>query len=266
MEQRIFEKFRKLIYDKSGITLGPQKVSLVSSRVSKRMRALQLDDYQDYLKVVLEDNTGSELVQLLDAISTNVTSFYREPEHFKFMTQAFGQWRDKGQTRFRIWCAASSTGEEPYTIAITALEALGRGVDVKILATDISTRVLETCQRGVYKDSKVDPVPPVLRSRYFSKLQQNGETYYRVNPELQQLLTFGRLNLSTPPFPMKGPMDIVICRNVMIYFDDVVRRNLVQEAHRLLKPGGYFIVGHSESLTNSSGPFRTIRPSIYQKQ
>jgi chemotaxis protein methyltransferase CheR len=256
VEQRIFEKFRKLIYEKSGITLGPQKVSLVSARVSKRMRALQMTDYKDYLQLVLDDESGNELVHLLDAIST-----------IEFLTQVLGQWCEKGQTRFRIWCAASSTGEEPYTLAITALEALGRqATDVKILATDISTRVLETCQRGVYGENKVEPVPSFLRTRYFSKFQQDGETYYKVNPELQQLLTFGRLNLSTTPFPMKGPMDVVICRNVMIYFDDTVRRNLVQEAHRLLKPGGYFIVGHSESLTNNSGPFKTVRPSIYQKQ
>lgn len=267
MDQRIFERFRDIIYAKSGITLGPQKVSLVSARVAKRMRALNIGEYEDYLRHVLDDKSGNELVHLLDAISTNVTSFYRESQHFDFLQSTLEQWREKGQTRFRIWSAASSTGEEPYTIAITMLEALRQpGVDIKILATDISTRVLEVCMHGVYPESRVEPVPTALRQRYFSRFQDNGEAYYGVNDELRRLITFRRLNLSTPPFPMKGPFDFIFCRNVMIYFDETVRRGIIQEAHRLLKPGGYFVVGHSESLTGNSGPFRVIRPSVYQNQ
>ncbi len=267
MEQRVFEKFREIIYEKSGITLGPQKVSLVSARVAKRMRALNISEYKDYLQHVLGDDSGEELVHLLDAISTNVTSFYRESQHFDFLAQVLSQWQAKGQSRFRIWSAASSTGEEPYTIAITAAESLrGGGLDLKILASDISTRVLERCLHGVYHESRLEPVPLAIRQRYFTKFQDDEETYYGVDESLKRLMTFRRLNLSTPPFPMKGPFDVIFCRNVMIYFDEIVRRGIVQEAHRLLKPGGYFIVGHSESLTGSSGPFRVVRPSIYQKQ
>jgi chemotaxis protein methyltransferase CheR len=266
MEQRVFEKFKTLIYEKSGITLGPQKVALVSARVGKRMRTLGLAEHGDYLQRLYDDTTGTELVQLLDAISTNVTSFFRESAHFDFLGEALAQWRGQGQRRFRIWSAASSTGEEPYTIAMTALEALKEpAIDLKILATDISTRVLEVCRRGQYAHARVEPVPPALLHKYFQKQQNGHDPVYEVTEELKRLVKFGRLNLSTPPFPMTGPLDVVFCRNVMIYFDEAVRRRLVGEVERLLKPGGFFMIGHSESLTGLTNRFRIIKPSVYRK-
>jgi chemotaxis protein methyltransferase CheR len=267
MEQRVFDKFRSLIYERSGITLGPGKVSLVSARVAKRMRALEFTEYRDYLDFVVNDATGNEIVHLLDAISTNVTSFFRESAHFDFLAQALAQWRAGGQTRFRIWSAASSTGEEPYTIGMVALEAMGGGnTDLRILATDISTRVLDVCMRGQYTENRVEPVPSNYLNRYFTKTKANGEALYGVVEGLRRIVTFRRLNLSTPPFPMKGPLDVVFCRNVMIYFDDTVRRRLIEEAHRLLKPGGYLLVGHSESLSGCNSQFKIVRPSVFQKQ
>ncbi len=266
MEQKTFERFRSLIYEKSGISLGPQKVALVSARVGKRMRALGMNHYGEYLEYVTGDDSGTELVQLLDAISTNVTSFFREPQHFDFLSDSVARWHAQGQRRFRIWSAASSTGEEPYTIAMTLLETLGAGgLDARILATDISTRVLEACLRGRYLPSKLDPVPTQLRSRYFVREGSGQDGHYRVTDTLKELVTFRRLNLSTPPYPMQGPMDVIFCRNVMIYFDDSIRRRLVSEMYRLLKPGGYLMIGHSESLTSIQSRFRSVRPAVYIK-
>lgn len=266
MEKTTFNKFRQLIYEKSGITLSQGKEALVTARVAKRMRKLSMEDYRAYLQYVMDDASGKELVHLIDAISTNVTSFYREAEHFEFLSNALTEWYAKGQRKFRIWSAASSTGEEPYTIGITVLEALGTAnVDSKILATDISTRVLERCMQGRYDEEKVEPVPKNLRNKYFDKVKGEDGICYVVRPNLKELFLFRRLNLSEPPFPMQGPLDVVFCRNVMIYFDNYVRANLLGEIQRLLRPGGYLMVGHAESLTGMMSALKTVRPSIYVK-
>lgn len=266
MERKTFDKFRTLIYTKCGITLGEQKEALVSARIAKRMRALNVDSHEQYYDAVIKDKTGAELVQLIDAISTNFTNFFREPIHFEILTDLLKKWKAQGQRRFRIWCAAASTGEEPYTLAMTANEAIGAlGTDVKILATDISTRVLQTCHRGLYDDKRVATVSRDLRQRYFEELRDNGQAVYEVKDSLRSLLVFRRLNLSTPPFPMRGPFDAVFCRNVMIYFDNQIRTRLVSEIHELLKPGGYLMIGHAESLTGLDTKFKTVRPSVYVK-
>ena len=265
MDTKTFQQFRDFIYEKSGITLGPQKMALVSARVGKRMRILNLSDYKAYLKLVRGDSSGAELVQLLDAISTNVTSFYREPVHYNVLAEFLEQWAKSGQTRFRIWCAASSSGEEPYCLAMTVLETLGdlRGLDLRILATDISTRVLEKARCGEYAEDKIEPVPAILKNRYFTKLQRNGERIYQAKIELRRVLSFNRLNLSEVPFPMNGPFDAIFCRNVMIYFDNAVRIDLLKEMHRLLKPAGCLMIGHSESLTGIPVSFKSKQPAVY---
>jgi chemotaxis protein methyltransferase CheR len=262
MKPQTFEKFKNLIYQKSGITLGPHKVALVSSRIAKRMRALKIDNHEQYLKFVVNDSTSDELVHLLDSISTNVTSFFREDAHFQFLGDLVREWDIRNKARFRIWCAASSTGEEPYTIAISVLEALGAPhPDFKILATDISTRVLDAARQGEYSANKLEPVPRTIRDKYFDR-SPNG---YRIKESVRRLISFNRLNLSEPPFPMKGPMDIVFCRNVMIYFDNAVRSRLLQDVHRLLKPGGYLLIGHSENLTGLNARFNVVKPAVYIK-
>jgi len=266
VDKRTFNKIREIVYEKSGISLREQKEALVSARVSKRMRSLGIADSRDYLKYVMEDESGAELVCLIDVISTNVTNFYREADHFDFLTDVFSNWVDDGQKRFRFWSAASSTGEEPYTMAITLLEVLkGRSVDLKILGTDISTIVLEKSRTGVYDAKKIEPVPQIFRERYFHKIKNNGSVEYAVKDFIKKLVVFKRLNLSMPPFPMRGPMDVIFCRNVMIYFDNVVRKKLIDEMYRLLKPGGYLMLGHSESLTGIPSDFKAVKPSVYIK-
>ena len=264
MDLKTFNIFRKIVYDKSGIALADGKLALVKARVGKRMRALNIRDDREYLQYVIEDRTGHELINLLDAISINVTSFYREPVHFEILKELLQEWCRKGQTKFRIWSAASATGEEPYTLAMTVLEALkGYRIDSKILATDISTKALADCQLGTYPKEKMGAIPAKWRERYFFCQQRGDSLYYTVKPELKSIVVFKRLNLSMPPFPMQGPFDVVFCRNVMIYFDNRVRSNLLREVTRLLKSGGYLMVGHAESLAGMLSGLKTVRPSVY---
>ncbi len=266
MKKQTFEKFKQLVYQKSGITLGPQKVALVTSRVSKRMRALNITDHDAYLRFVIEDKTSGELVHLLDSISTNVTSFYREPAHYDFLAHLIQKWDVAKQAKFRIWCAASSSGEEPYCLAMTTLEALGGPhQDFRILATDISTKVLDAAQKGEYAASKLEPVPAAMRQKYFTASGSGANATYTAKEALKRIVSFNRLNLSVTPFPMKGPLDVVFCRNVMIYFDNAVRTRLLHEIVRLLKPGGYLMIGHSDSLVGIKTPLKTIQPAVFQK-
>lgn len=266
MERKIFNQLREIIYQASGIALSEKKESLVAARIGKRMRALGIELPKDYLEIVKADKTGGEIIEMLDAISTNVTSFFREPNHFLFVDAAFKKWLDQGQKSFRFWSAASSTGEEPYTLAMVLKEVLTKQkADVKILGTDISTRVLQVCRKGLYREEKMASVPPSMRDRYADRKLIDGVPCYAIKPELKQMVSFGRLNLSKPPFPMNGPFDVVLCRNVMIYFDDEVRKRLLGEIYRLLKPGGYLLVGHAESLTGMLSDFKTVKPSVYVK-
>lgn len=261
-----FDEIRALVYARSGITLGEGKQALVSARVGKRMRSLGLEDFGAYLAYVKGEGGEEEVVHLLDAISTNVTSFFREPAHFDFIRDEVRGWLAAGQRRFRFWSAASSTGEEPYTLAMT-LADLGAdgGMDARILATDISTRVLREAQRGIYPAARAASVPADRLSRHFLRVRDGETEAFEARASLREMVVFRRLNLALPPFPMKGPMDVILCRNVMIYFDARVRERLVAEFHRLLKPGGYLLIGHTESLTGLSTPFRPLRPSIYRK-
>lgn len=267
MKPETFTSFCRLVYEKSGITLKEGKEALVAARVSKRLRALHLNTFEDYLAYLEEDSSGNEIVYLLDAISTNVTSFYREAHHFQLLQKVMEGWVHEGQHRFRIWCAASSTGEEPYTLAMTMAEVCQKpGMDWKILATDISTKVLDLANAGAYRSEKVEVIPSQLRQKYFDcSKDAAGDKVFRAKPALQDHLLFRRLNLCETPFPMKGPMDFIFCRNVMIYFDNPVRQPLVNEFYRLLKRGGILCIGSSESLTGLKTDFQNLGPSTYVK-
>ncbi len=267
MDSTTFIKFRNIVYEKSGITLKEGKEALVCARVGKRMRALNIDDYRAYLRYVSRDENSGEVVHLIDAISTNVTSFFREADNIDFFGKAVSNWFEQGQRRFRFWSSACSSGEEPYSIAITLDEILkDQNADKKILATDISTRILDMAKAGKYSPKQIDTVPLNQRERYFNVSRYDHTTTYSVKDSLKKGIVFARLNLSSPPFPMSGPFDAIFCRNVMIYFDNVVRKNLIDEIHRLLKPGGYLIVGSAESLTGMVSGFKSVKSSIYIKE
>jgi len=267
LTEKTFKQFSELIYNEAGIHLAEHKQALVSARLGKRMRKLKINDFDKYYRYVQEDVSRAELSHLLDAVSTNVTFFFREPDHFEVLDSVVRKWQGQGQKKFRIWCAAASTGEEPYTIALTLAEALDDLRDVKILATDISTTVLNIARTGEYDAKKLQKISKKLAGKYFTPVGGRGEDrIFRVKDELKKMMTFSWLNLSTPPFPMRGPLDVIFCRNVMIYFDNAVRQRLLDEMHRLLKPGGYLMVGHAESLSGLLGGFRSVRPSVYIKE
>ncbi len=261
-DKEIFDRIRELVYKKSGIKLDNSKEPLIRARIGKRMRALGLSSHIEYLKQVIESNDESEVIHLLDAISTNVTSFFRDIDHFNLLGALLRKWVSLGQKKFRIWSSACSSGEEPYSIAMIVLDSIGAGFDTKILATDISTRVLDKAQTGIYEPDKIRQVPDKFIEKYFEKVDDS----YKVKTILKNMIVFKRLNLSDTPFPMQGPMDVVFCRNVMIYFDYNTRKRLIQEIHRLLKPDGYLFVGHAESLIGLTNGFKTVKPSIYLKE
>ncbi len=266
MDPQLFQRFGEIAYSKAGIKLHDGKEALVAARVAKRLRALGLSSPKEYLKMLESDPHGSEIILFLDAISTNFTSFFREAAHFDYLREFLTQKRRDRRKRLRVWCAASSSGEEPYTLAMTLAEALGESaVDWRILATDISTRILDVAERGEYDHSSVQNVPRALLLKYFSPEgpRDSEQRRWRVNDELRQRVLFKRLNLAKPPYPMTGPLDVVFCRNVMIYFDAPVRQGLVAEIDRLIADDGLVCIGHSESLNGLGTRLVAIEPSIY---
>ncbi len=264
IDSKSYEFFRKLIYDKAGIALGHSKQALVAARIAKRLRVLDLPSYQAYYDYLASGQNPEELVQMIDVISTNTTSFFRENSHFPRLQELLRDWHAKGRNRFRIWCAAASTGEEPYTLSMVCQEALPiEKVDLKILATDISTKVLRHCMEGEYTEDKAETIPHEYLYKYFRKSENPG--YLKVQDHLKKPLTFARMNLMETPYTMKGPFDVIFCRNVMIYFDRAGRQKFVDEAVRLLPLGGYLFTGHSESISGYSNNLRALEPSVYQR-
>lgn len=266
-----YELFRKLVYEHSGINLGGQKMQLVRARLGKRLRQGGFKSYRAYYEHVRKDASGRELCALIDAISTNTTHLFREKQHFEFLGQTLRAWMEDraGRARcraVRLWSAACSSGEEAYSVAMTAHDALSiyPGVELKILATDISTNVLERARQGLYEPHRLGTVPEPFRRRYFTAAGQPG--LVRIVPELQRLITFARLNLIAGHFPFRQPFDVIFCRNVMIYFDRPTQATLVNRLTDHLRPGGYLLIGHSESLNSISHALTYIRPTIYQRR
>jgi len=266
MRLSTFNAIRKLVYDKCGIYLSENKMPLVTARLQKRLRLLDLKDYEEYLVFLNGNNCGNEIVEFLNVISTNTTYFFREAAHFPYYVEIVNNLIHRGSRRIRVWCAASSTGEEPYTLAMCYADKCmyTADTDFRILATDISTKVLETADAGIYKKDKLQEVPGDMRYKYFNKVHRSHDDF-SVDNSLRSLITFRRLNLIETPFPMQGPLDVIFCRNVMIYFDLPVKQRLIEEIYRLLSPGGYLFTGHSESISGIQNHFQMIKPAVYKK-
>jgi chemotaxis protein methyltransferase CheR len=258
-----------MVYTMSGINLGDQKRELLKARLAKRLRALRLSDIRAYMDFLRNDSSGQEIVNFLDVITTNKTDFFREPQHFDFLSQDILPSLDRlcgAGGDFRLWSAACSSGEEPYTLSIVLLEnraMLGRR-KVNIHASDLSTKVLGNAERGVYAAERVAGIPRNILTKYFQKGQNRWQGYVRVRPELRSLVQYSRINLMDR-FSFDQPFHVIFCRNVMIYFDKITQQRLVEKFWHALVGGGYVFVGHSESLAGIKHDFKFIRPAIYRK-
>ncbi|MCB2210815.1 protein-glutamate O-methyltransferase CheR [bacterium] len=265
-----FKQIRELIYSRFGINLTEQKRALVTGRLNKVLREGGFASFQDYLLAVEKDDTGKSLSQLVDRISTNHTYFWREPDHFVFFRDEFlpkliQQQRARNQKKIRIWIAGCSSGEESYMLAILIKEALGGEAaawDVGLLATDISTVALAKAEAGIYRQENISHMPPALKNKYFKK-QPSGE--YQIDPGLKKMLLHRRLNLMRPSFPFKGTFQAIFCRNVMIYFDQPTRDELLKKFGKFLDPGGLLFIGHSETLGRNHALFDYVIPALYRR-
>lgn len=266
MSDEHFEAVRSLMGGHVGIVLQGNRRALVESRVTQRLRRLGIEDYGEYLEFLRRDESGRELVMLIDAISTNVTEFFREDDHFDFIRDAAKRWLAEGRQKLRLWSAACSSGEEAYSLAM-ALRSLpgGEAADIRILATDISTRMLRKAVQGNYLEDVVATIPADLAERFLLKQQTPDGEIYRVSDALKNMIVFRRLNLNDTPYAVRGPFDLIMCRNVMIYFDKDLRERIVTEARRLLRPGGYLMVGHAETLIGLDSKFDFVKPAIYRR-
>ncbi len=254
-----------LLYKVCRISLGEGKQPLVKARLWKRIRALGMHGYSEYLDFVESRAGQTELLAMVDALTTNKTSFFRESQHFDFLREELGR-HFKNGLRLRIWSAGCSSGQEPYTLAIVLQETLkpGQLADTRILATDISQKILAAARLGVYDDEEVDGISPAQLRRWFASTREGDQARHRVNDELRRIIRFARLNLMEP-WPMRGPFDYIFCRNVMIYFDRPTREDLVRRFQDLLRPGGCLLLGHSESLTGHMQGFTYVCPAVYRK-
>lgn len=263
-----YDFIRKLLRDQSGIVLADHKRDLVYRRLIKRLRSLELDSFEAYCELLGSPDGDAEIKLMKNALTTNLTKFFRENHHFEHLAntvlpKVVADDAHVGSRRLRIWSAGCSSGEEPHSIAITLCQHF-RGLnswDARILATDIDTDMIEVGRRGIYEKRSVEGVPPPLRKRFF---ERSGDDAFRVSDSARSLITFKPLNL-LERWPMKGPFDVIFCRNVVIYFDKPTQRALFDRYADILKDDGFLYVGHSESLYNVTDRFRSLGKSIYQR-
>ncbi|HUU41164.1 MAG TPA: protein-glutamate O-methyltransferase CheR [Desulfatiglandales bacterium] len=271
LEDSDFKKFSRYVHDMCGINLHGGKKELVKARLGKIFRERDFKSLKDYYTHVINDKSGYELIRLLDSISTNLTYFFREPRHFEFLSKiAIPEiMNNKAHLRdntLRFWSAGCSSGEEAYSIAIALNEAIGNTDkwQIKILATDLSTKVLAIAKTGVYEKEKVKNIPYDLRRSYFQKGYNKFSGYFRIKEKVKKNISFQRVNFMED-FHFAEPFDVIFCRNVMIYFDNSTREILIEKIYKHLIKGGHLFIGHAESLTWIKHHLKYIQPSIYKK-
>ena len=261
LTEKDFQRVKSIIHSYCGIFLQEGKEALVQSRLMKRMRKLGIGSFNQYLDFIEQPDSGAEFLAFVDVLTTNKTNFFREAQHFEFIKKHILP--GLGGRNVKWWSAGCSSGEEPITWAITLKEAKShtRNASVKILATDISREVLSIAKNGVYPLSRVQDVPEGLRKKYF---QQVGPDQFKATDEIQKMITYGRLNL-LDRWPLKGNFQIIMCRNVMIYFNRQTQQEVVNKFYDQLEPGGYLFLGHSESVSSDNKGFKNLAPAVYQK-
>ncbi|WP_373484063.1 protein-glutamate O-methyltransferase CheR [Acetobacterium sp.] len=268
--EKEFAMLTEYIHSEFGIELKKEKQLLLMGRLHKLLVELGFDSFTDYYKYLISDKTGEASSVLIDKVSTNHTFFMREPEHFEFFKNTVLPYLKKKKEAennrdIRLWCAASSTGEEPYTLAMIMTEFFGSDShhwDKKLLATDISNKVLDTAKKGIYDKDRIQSLPPNWKLRYF---QNYDSSQVMVVDEIKKEVIYRRFNLMTPTFVFKKKFDVIFCRNVMIYFDQATKDRLVEKMYNHMVPGGYLFIGHAESLNLKQTKYKFIMPAVYQK-
>ncbi|MFG6281871.1 protein-glutamate O-methyltransferase CheR [Sphingomonas sp. S6] len=263
-----FARLSALIYDETGIKMPRTKATMLEGRLRRRVRDTGTASLNDYCDLLLADPTANgEIDHLINAVTTNKTDFFREPGHFDFLSgTVLPTMLKQGRRRIRTWSAACSTGAEPYTMAMVMDRfAEANRMEYGILATDIDTEVLETARRGIYPADQVDPVPSVMRQRYVAASTDRRAGKVRIAPELRSAIGFARLNLMDTHYPVGEPMDIIFCRNVLIYFDKPTQEAVVRRLCDCLRPGGYLFLGHSESIAGMDLPVKTVSYTVFER-
>jgi chemotaxis protein methyltransferase CheR len=269
ISKRNFDRLAAYIYDYSGIKMPSSKQTMLEGRLRRRLRATGHANFEHYCNFLFnQGGLEKESIFLIDAITTNKTDFFREPNHFEFMSKrALPAILKGGARRLRVWSSACSTGAEPYTIAMILDSVLGDRSDIawNILATDLSTEVLQTARRGIYPQEMIDPVPAEMRRRYVMTAIARDRKEVRITPKLRSKVGFGRLNLMDDAYPVGDPMHMIFCRNVMIYFDKPTQEKVLLRLCDCLEPGGYLFIGHSESISGLDLPLETVANTVFQK-
>lgn len=263
-----FQHFRRFIHDKAGIELNESKRAFVQSRLNKRVRNLGLASFSDYWRLVSQSEKlgpPQEAQRVINLLSTNETYFFREADHFDWLGQHARQHAETHSRSLKVWSAASSTGEEAYTIGMVLAETLGADAEFEILASDINTKVLKRARRGIYAAEQAGKVPPGLLHRYFLQGHDEYEGMLRIVPEIARHIRFEQINLLACPRHAIGPFDIIFLRNVLIYFNADTKAQILQHLVDKLRPGGYLLTGHSESLHQFQLPLTLVRPTYYRR-
>lgn len=268
-----FRLFRDLIYSQAGIHLADVKKALLTGRLSRHLRQLGMNSFRQYYEHVIADKSGQEMITLLDAIATNETHFFREPKQFEYLQNTLvPAWQlqaEQGKRRkqIRVWSAACSSGEEPYSLAMLLLYAFPpeSGWSIEIIATDISTRILDRARAGIWPINRADTIPSHLLKRFMLRGTGSQQGNMKAGPEVRQVIEFGRLNLHDTSYPLRGMFDAVLCRNVLIYFDQHSRAAAINRMVGLLEPDGHLFLGHAESLTGMNLRMTSVAPAVYRK-
>jgi chemotaxis protein methyltransferase CheR len=262
---RDFDRIRKLAFEYCGLDIEKGKEELVASRLGKIMRGLEITSFSHYYDYVLADKSSQALVTMIDSLTTNHTSFFREPQHFAFLDSTVLP-ALAGRSHIDIWSAASSSGEEPYSVAFAAKDFYGENCpELRILASDISTRILETAKTATYDVQRVAGIPKDALKRHFLRGSGPASSLYRVKPAIRNAVTFQRINLMESFASLTTLFPLILCRNVMIYFNALTQQELVERFYQQIEPGGYLFIGHSESLNRIKHSFEYIAPAIYRK-
>lgn len=273
LSDKEYLKLSDYIYKHCGIALGDNKQHLVKARLMKRLRFYGFDTFEKYYDYVTSPEGEGEIIELINRISTNTTHFFREEKHFDYLNdvvlpEIMAKKKKAKDRRVRLWCSASSTGEEPYCLLMTVLEFMEKNNcdwDFKLLATDISTKVLGIAAQGEYSQDKTDKIPKALLHKYFEKVKRPQLVHYRIKSAYRNHVVFRRLNLISPSFPFKGKFDVIFCRNVMIYFDKETQVELVTKFHKHLADGAYLFIGHSENLMGAELKFKRVASAVFKR-